>query len=73
MIYPYMLWAFTPKLKGRDGSVVPIKIAGGTMREVKSRQKSFMRDYPDAVTSIYASGVAPVGLRAQCKATHGGI
>lgn len=67
-IYPYMLWGYHPRLCGPDGSVKPLKLSGGDMRHVKARRTGWERDYPGIVTGIYKTGVAPEGLRAQCKA-----
>ncbi len=67
-IHDWVLWGFTPKWRSPDGTVQPLKVAAGTQREMRSRQKSFLKDYPDGTAGIYRSGDAPVGLRAQCKA-----
>lgn len=67
-IHDWVLWAFTPRWQGPNGTVQPLKVAAGTMKEMRTRQRSFHDDYRDGQSSIYRSGDAPVGLRAQCKA-----
>lgn len=67
-IHEYVLWGFTPKWRSPEGKVQPLRVAAGSLREMRTRQKSFLKDYPDGTADIYHSGVAPVGLRAQCTA-----
>lgn len=66
-IYPYVLWGYHPRLKGPLG-VVPIKLSGGDLGQVKAARRRYEHDYPGMKTGIYRSGDAPEGLRAQCKA-----
>jgi hypothetical protein len=60
----YVLWGFHPNYGGPLG-IVPIKISGGTLRQVRGDYAQRERD--DGWTlGIYLEGDEPVGLRLQC-------
>jgi len=60
----WVLWGWTARWQGVN---VPLRVCGGTKREVDARQRQFKADYPDALTGTYESGDEPTGLRLQVR------
>lgn len=67
-IYDFMLWGWHPDYKGPDGSVIPIKLAGGSWLDVRAAMNQRKRESKLWRLDIYRSGVEPEGLIAQCIA-----
>lgn len=55
----YTLWGWTSRWRG---VIRPLPVTEGTTRDCVVRQRQFLADYPDALTSIHLAGDGPGGL-----------
>jgi hypothetical protein len=65
----YTLWGWTGQW---PEATQPLPIAGGNLRDCRTRQRQFCADYPDALCGIYVAGDDPEGLTLQVKQRIGG-
>lgn len=60
----YTLWGWTSRW---PTVTQPLRIEISCLRDCRARERQFKRDYPDALTGIYAHGDAPTGLALQVR------